>query len=743
MSLPEEGGSRHVDCRPVIIGAGLAGLSCARKLINEYGLSPSDIVILEANERVGGRILVDEDWIPGYPVDLGGEIVHGYSTRLMNIIEENGWELENLFTWAQGDGGPCPSASGKGHALYYMGKEKRLLNWNSSDESFVEVNRVFRSLCEMEPPAEDISVSEYLLNRGFSSEMMSLASAGFSNTIGGKMDTISLSGQICRERNWEETEGDGDSRLIGSTKLLIDYFTGEKVASCIRTSWPVSRVTHGSHRIRAYKSGTEEVICGTHAAITVPITILRQKDHEGRGIEFDPPLSHEKLHAARSFGMDRMIKILLSFSVVWFDADLHGIICADCPCPEFWFKVLPHDLHDFKNRSCYVTAFFAEPFARNVLAHGEEEAVQICIKQLDEIFDYTESSKPSDYFVDARVFDWGEEPYILGGYSFPLVGGYSLERSSRCLAAPVGDCLFFAGEHTHPLTGCTMQATIETGERAADEIAAAAGLCSSSQFYDDNVHDEDLYVKKPLLSGEDDDYRVSEGEPDLSSLSNLAERSKIHVGTAVMPHLLQEEMYSHLLEQHFNLVVPEHHLKWEPLLVGEKRGCYDFSAVDTIVDYCSQRNMNIKGHTLLWHVTSPTWVSGMGKEQLRDCILEHINTVMRRYVGRIGSWDVANEFLHQDATGTMAYHSPFLKMLGIQCLDDAYITAHKADASAKLIYNDNKVESAESPKGKALHVLAKGMLERGVPLHGIGLQAHFDAAGKGLRRVPTPQSVAR
>ncbi len=736
MAPSEEHGSR-VDCRPVIVGAGLAGLSCARKLIKEYGLSPLDVVILEANERIGGRILTDEDWIPGYPVELGGEILHGSSTRLMNIIEENGWEVENVCTWSQGDGGPCASLSGKGYALYYMGKQKRLLNWNSNDESFTEVNHFFRNLSEMEPPVEDISVSEYLLNRGFSLEMMSLASAGFSNTVGGKMDRISLTGQIYREKGWEETEGDGDSRLIGSTKLLIDYFGGEEVASCIRTSWPVYRVTHGAHGIRAYKSGTEDVICGTHAVITVPVTILSQNCGGGRGIDFDPPLPNEKVSAARSLGMSRMIKILLSFSTVWFDSDLHGIICADCPCPEFWFKVLPHDLHDFKHRCCYVTAFAAEPFASILLADGEEGAVQMCIKQLDEIFHYTES-KPSASFVDARMIDWGEEPYIHGGYSFPSIC-YSVERN-KYLAAPVGDRLFFAGEHTHPLTGCTIQAAIEMGEWSADEIAAAAGL-PSSQFCSNEQHGEDLCGAKSLPTG-DDDY-VTGDASDLPLLRDLAERSKIHVGAAVMPHLLQDEVYSHLLEQHFNLIVPEHHLKWEPLLVGGRRGCYDFSAVDAIVDYCTQRNMHIKGHTLLWHVTSPSWVSDMGKEQLRECLLEHINAVMRRYVGRIGSWDVANEFLNQDATGMMAYHTPFLKTLGIQCLDDAFFTAHKVDPSAKLIYNGNKVESAESTKGKALYTLVKGMLERGVPLHGVGLQAHFDAAGKGLRRVPTPHSVVR
>ncbi|CAM9681294.1 unnamed protein product, partial [Discosporangium mesarthrocarpum] len=73
---------------------------------------------------------------------------------------------------------------------------------------------------------------------------------------------------------------------------------------------------------------------------------------------------------------------------------------------------------------------------------------------------------------------------------------------------------------------------------------------------------------------------------------------------------------------------------------------------------------------------------------------------------------------------------------------------NQVDPHVRLIYNDNKVEGAglsgrRSAKADAMFELLQGMKERGVPIHGVGLQAHFDAAGTGLGRVPTPHSVRR
>jgi endo-1,4-beta-xylanase len=100
---------------------------------------------------------------------------------------------------------------------------------------------------------------------------------------------------------------------------------------------------------------------------------------------------------------------------------------------------------------------------------------------------------------------------------------------------------------------------------------------------------------------------------------------------------------------------------------------------------------------------------------------------------QIDAWDVVNEALNYDATGSMA-DTPFLQKLGPHYIDECFKVAHHTDPTARLIYNDNKVEGAglannRSAKSDAMYTLVQGMLERAVPIHEVGLQCHFDASG--------------
>lgn len=83
----------------VIIGAGVAGLRCAHQLVHEKGVN--DVLVVEAQGRVGGRILPDTDFIPGMTVEIGAEMLHGANTTLTRLAEEQKWGLREIFTWAQ------------------------------------------------------------------------------------------------------------------------------------------------------------------------------------------------------------------------------------------------------------------------------------------------------------------------------------------------------------------------------------------------------------------------------------------------------------------------------------------------------------------------------------------------------------------------------------------------------------------------------------------------------------------
>lgn len=138
-------------------------------------------------------------------------------------------------------------------------------------------------------------------------------------------------------------------------------------------------------------------------------------------------------------------------------------------------------------------------------------------------------------------------------------------------------------------------------------------------------------------------------------------------------------------------------------------------------------------------VTSPKFiVEELSAAQVREQLKRHIFTVMGYYRGRIHVWDVVNEALAPD--GSLA-ENVFYQKLGPSYIEDSFRWAHEADPTATLLYNDNKVEGIGTAKGDAFYNLLADLKAKGVPVHGCGMQAHFNAAGVGRNRPPTPRMV--
>jgi endo-1,4-beta-xylanase len=135
--------------------------------------------------------------------------------------------------------------------------------------------------------------------------------------------------------------------------------------------------------------------------------------------------------------------------------------------------------------------------------------------------------------------------------------------------------------------------------------------------------------------------------------------------------------------------------------------------------------MFIVGHCLVWHSQTPRWVfqNDAGEPLTRDALLarmrDHIMTVVGRYKGRIGGWDVVNEALNED--GSMR-QSPWYKIIGDDFLLKAFQFAHEADLKAELYYNDYNLENEAKRKG-AVELIRK-LKAAGAPITGVGLQDH-------------------
>ena len=121
-----------------------------------------------------------------------------------------------------------------------------------------------------------------------------------------------------------------------------------------------------------------------------------------------------------------------------------------------------------------------------------------------------------------------------------------------------------------------------------------------------------------------------------------------------------------IVKEQFNSISPENDLKWLYPAPGTGH-VFDFSAADRYVDFGTKNGMFVVGHNLVWHNQIPKWVflDDQGRPADRATMLarmrEHIMTVVGRYRGRIGGWDVVNEALNDDGT---LRNTPWMRAIG-------------------------------------------------------------------------------
>lgn len=231
--------------------------------------------------------------------------------------------------------------------------------------------------------------------------------------------------------------------------------------------------------------------------------------------------------------------------------------------------------------------------------------------------------------------------------------------------------------------------------------------------------------------------------PDLD-LPSLSEKYKDYfkVGVAVPYKALTNPVDVALIKRHFNSITAENEMKPEALEPYE--GTFNFSIADEYLNFCKKNNIAIRGHTLVWHQQTPSWFfenpqtgekltnSEKDKKILLERLKKYIQTVVSRYKGRIYAWDVVNEAIDENQPDGFR-RSDWFNILGPEYIEKAFIYAHQADPNALLFYNDY---STENPvKREYIYKLIKDLKEKGVPIHGVGLQCHISVSWPSVEEV--------
>ncbi|MFT4092439.1 MAG: endo-1,4-beta-xylanase [Niabella sp.] len=221
-----------------------------------------------------------------------------------------------------------------------------------------------------------------------------------------------------------------------------------------------------------------------------------------------------------------------------------------------------------------------------------------------------------------------------------------------------------------------------------------------------------------------------------SNLSTLGLRNYFQnyfpIGVACGNKNIDSADQAALIGHEFNSLTPDNAMKWR--YIHPEKNTYSWAKTDALVAFAQQHNMKVRGHVLVWHHpdVNPTWVTRDSSGQLLSKTVflqqmrDHIFAVMTRYKGKIYAYDVVNEAVSDDPATQGALvktYSDMYKIAGLDYIYKAFEYAHEADPDALLFYNDNRFE--DPSKRDRIYTLLSQMKAAGVPLQGIGMQAHW------------------
>lgn len=211
-------------------------------------------------------------------------------------------------------------------------------------------------------------------------------------------------------------------------------------------------------------------------------------------------------------------------------------------------------------------------------------------------------------------------------------------------------------------------------------------------------------------------------DPDpVQSLPALREVSNFPVGIAFQAGRIQASAYNSIARGVFSSLTAEYEMKMRHLSAGP--GVYTWDNADALVEFARSNDMQVHGHALVWHESTPSWVENFigTDEAFETQIRQYITDVVGRYRDAIISWDVVNEAFENN-TGLLR-QSVFRRRMGSDYLARLFRYAREADPDVLLFYNDYATPWDAAKRG-AMFSMLDDFQNRGIPIDGIGLQMH-------------------
>lgn len=411
----------------IIIGAGASGLAAARALSKK----DKQVVVIEARDRIGGRIFTNAPDGFSIPVEHGAEFIHGDLPHTQKLAKDADVKLR------EGKGRQWSVESGE--------KEEGEFFDTGWDKLIDALNKLEHDMSIAQFLEENFSGKKY---KGLRESVIRFVQ-GFDAADANKASAFAL------RQEWTETDATTGYHLVGGYSLLMEHLYKKCTAADVTFyfSSPVSEIYWQKDKVTVITDAGQR-FDGEKVLITIPPAVLKSGS-----VRFFPELPKHQAAIAK-IETGGVIKFLFEFTeAIWEKKhkDFRNFpeayfIFSDAYVPTWWTQ-LP-------STTPLLTGWLSGPVTKTV-SMTDEELLNEGVKSLCYIFDCSEK-KLRSVIRASKVVNWVTDPFALGAYAYKTV---DTQAAIELLSKPVEDTIYFAGE-----------AYYEGAEMGTVEAAIASGL---------------------------------------------------------------------------------------------------------------------------------------------------------------------------------------------------------------------------------------------------------------------------
>jgi monoamine oxidase len=456
----------------VVVGAGLAGLTCTYEL-KRAGLQAR---LYEASDRIGGRCYSLAGFFPGQVVELGGELIDSQHHTLLNYAKEFGLTVEDY-------------AENLGEGAFYFNQQhyseaqiieeyRELLRSVQSDLQAISAAPTALHHSAIDAQLDLISLQDYLDRHQAGPLIQSFIRAGYQGEYG-----LTLDQQTClhfllvnqdKDLNQGAFEIFSDERYhIKEGNDQIAHHLGARIAGQIELGQRLVRLRRNGRNqivLTFDQDGQTTEVIADAAVITIPFPVLRHID-----LDDSLELPDWKQTMIRSLDSGTQAKLMLGFNQRPWDqaSGSQALAHSDLPYHQMSWetnttRATPH--------SAVLTSLASGDLGAGLQPHQTQQAAEDLLGSYDRIYPGAAQAADRDHQGHLRAIlqQWSDHPLFMGGYACYRPGQLTAfaEREGEAIHN-----LFFAGEHTnsfHEWQGFLEGAAI-SGIQAAKQILQRCG----------------------------------------------------------------------------------------------------------------------------------------------------------------------------------------------------------------------------------------------------------------------------